>query len=147
MGLRATSPVTVGRQGEHARLDAALEAVAGGQSVVVLVTGEAGVGKSRLVEELTARATVRKLRVLTGWCVEFGDEIWPLAPLRGIVAALVDQLDAESLDLVLGSARRELARLVPELGSDQRSAEPLANARLCELVVGVVKRVAHRGPS
>ncbi len=146
MGLRATSPVTVGRHGEHAQLDAVLGAIAGGQSVVVLVTGEAGVGKSRLVEELTSRASARDVRVLTGWCVEFGEEIWPLAPLRNIVAALVDQLDAETLELVMGSARHELARLVPELGSDQRSAEPLANARLCELVVGVVKRAALRGP-
>ncbi len=146
MGLRATSPVTVGRHGEHARLDVVLGAVAGGQSVVVLVTGEAGIGKSRLVEELTARATARELRVLTGWCVEFGEEIWPLAPLRGIVTALVDQLDTETLELVLGPARHELARLVPELGSDQRSAGPLATARLCELAVGVVKRAALRGP-
>jgi DNA-binding CsgD family transcriptional regulator len=146
MGLRATSPVTVGRHGEHARLDAVLGAVTGGQSVVVLVAGEAGVGKSRLVRELTARATARRFRVLTGWCVEFGEEVWPLAPLRDVVAALVDQLDGEALELVLGSARHELARLVPELGTDERSVEPLAIARLCELVMGVVRRAALRGP-
>lgn len=146
MGLRATSALMVGRDRELARFDAVLGAVAGGQSAVVLVAGEAGVGKSRLIEELAARATARGVRVLAGWCVEFGEEIWPLAPLRDIVAALVDQLDGDALELVVGTARRELARLVPELGTEESSVEPLANARLCELVAGVVKRIARRGP-
>lgn len=138
------SPVLVARDGLLVRLDEVIGDMRREGPAVLLISGEAGVGKSRLVEELTSKATARGVRVLIGRCLEFGEEIWPLAPLREVVTALVDQLDEEALELVLGAARRELARLVPDLG-DPASA-PLASARLCELVLGVVKRLARRGP-
>ncbi|HET9292026.1 MAG TPA: AAA family ATPase, partial [Actinomycetes bacterium] len=62
---------------------------------------------------------------------------------------LVGVLDAGELERVLGGARGELARLVPELGSPDggRPAEaPLAPTRLFELLLGVLHRLAERGP-
>ena len=56
MAMRAMSPVLVGRQAEMARLVEALEVAADGGSAVALVSGEAGVGKTRLVHEFGGRA-------------------------------------------------------------------------------------------
>ncbi len=146
MRLRATSPVFIGRQAEMARLLQALDVAAEGGSAVVLVAGEAGVGKTRTVHELTGMAHERGFRVCVGRCVDLGEEIWPLAPLREIVGELVDDMDSESLDLVLGGARSLLAPLVPELGDERVEEQPVSSDRLCELVVGMFKRLAQRGP-
>lgn len=60
------SPVFVGRGAELAALVAALESAVHGEPAVVLVGGEAGVGKTRLVEEAAERARASGTRVLTG---------------------------------------------------------------------------------
>jgi predicted ATPase len=59
----------VGRADELARLMAHAERAAVGRPSAVLVAGDAGVGKSRLLDELCRRAAERGLRVLTGHCV------------------------------------------------------------------------------
>ena len=59
---------------------------------------------------------------------------------------MVDDLDDEALDLVLGAARGVLARLVLELGDAASGDDPLTSDRLCELVVGMFSRLARRAP-
>jgi DNA-binding CsgD family transcriptional regulator len=141
------SGVLVGRQSELQRLDSVMESVARGGSAVVLIDGEAGVGKSRLLRELASRASARGFRVAIGRCVQFGEEIWPLAPLREMVASVANELDGEAFDLVVGNARAVLARLAPEVGGgDDAGHAPVEGTRLCELVVGVFRRLAQRGP-
>ena len=146
MGLRASSPVLFGRHGEMARLQRGVDLAAAGGSAVALIAGEAGVGKSRLVHELATCAERRGFRVCVGRCVDFGEAIWPLAPLREIIGSLVEDLDSEALDLVLGGARGALAELVPELGGERARDAPVSSDRLCELVVAVFKRLAQRAP-
>ena len=146
MVFAVTSPTLVGRDDEVAQLERCLDVVPDGSAVVVLIAGEAGAGKTRLVGELTVRAERRGRRVCVGRCVQLGEAIWPLAPLRDIVGALVDELDSEALDLVVGGARGVLAELVPELGENPASDSPVASERLCELVVGMFKRLAQRQP-
>ena len=146
MGLRLTSPVLVGRREELGRLAWAAEVGVSGESAVVLVAGEAGVGKTRLVGELAARAAERGLRVAVGRCIEFGETIWPMAPLREILARLAVELDAESLERVLGGARDVLGQLVPELGEWRSDGTRVVSERLGELVVGVFERLARRQP-
>jgi len=60
------SPVLVGRDNELAALTEALDAAVAGEPSVVIVSGEAGVGKTRLVEETADRAREKDVRVLTG---------------------------------------------------------------------------------
>ncbi|MBN1091468.1 AAA family ATPase [Blastococcus sp. TML/M2B] len=70
----------VGRAAELARLLATLDRAATGRSGAVLLSGDAGVGKTRLLDELTARAEQRGFRVLTGHCVDLGDVGLPYLP-------------------------------------------------------------------
>jgi DNA-binding CsgD family transcriptional regulator len=60
----------IGRRDELARLDAAVAAASGGTGSTVVVTGDAGIGKTRLVTEAAQRATGQKAVVLTGRCLD-----------------------------------------------------------------------------
>ena len=81
MGGRVVSPTFVGRVEELDVLEAALGRATNSEPAVVLVGGEAGVGKTRLVAELTARCAIDGTRVLTGGCVPVGDGALPYAPI------------------------------------------------------------------
>jgi hypothetical protein len=115
MGMRFSSPL-VGRDAELGRLDAALARASKGESAVVLVGGEAGVGKSRLVAEAAGRAEASGARVLSGACVQVGEEALPYAPFSDGLRPLVRALDPAALDELVGPWRAELARLLPDLG-------------------------------
>jgi len=148
---RVSCPVVVGRGAEAAQLRAALERAAGGQPAIVVVAGEAGVGKTRLVHDLVCRVGEVGAVALTGGCLDVGDGVLAYAPLVEALRPLVGLLDPAELERVLGGAGGELARLVPELGPPAgvggRPAEaPLAPTRLFELLLGVLHRLAERGP-
>ena len=143
------SPVLIGRQAELDVLADAFERAAAGEPAIVLVGGEAGIGKTRLVEEASARAAGSGTRVLTGACAELGSGGLPLAPLVDILRALARSTAQPELDELLGPARGELARLLPELdpGAQPAPAADGAQAsRLFELVLGVVGRLAAGQP-
>src|ERR1700709_986537 len=109
------SPIIVGRRVECDALSAALVRRIAGDSVTVLVGGEAGVGKSRLVNDLVQQARAHGALVLAGGCVELDGAGFPFAPLVGMVRGLDRDVPADQLDGLLGSARSEIGRLVPEL--------------------------------
>src|SRR5260370_25975447 len=109
----AASPVLVGRDEQMAALDAALDSVRQGGPTAVLLGGEAGVGKSRLVSEFGQAATAAGARVLTGGCLELGTDGLPFAPFT----AVLRDLGADAVASMLpGRTTRGLARLLPELG-------------------------------
>ena len=70
----------VGRADELGRLMAHVDRAVGGRSSAVLLAGDAGVGKTRLLDELAVRAAERGVRVLTGHCVDLGDVGLPYLP-------------------------------------------------------------------
>jgi DNA-binding NarL/FixJ family response regulator len=142
------SPVLVGRRAELEVLAGALERVLAGGQVTVIVGGEAGVGKSRLVHELMDRARAGGTRVLIGGCVELGGGGIPFAPLVEMMRALAGELPGDRLAEVLGPARPELGRLVPELGDGPAGLgiperDP---STLLELMVGMIARLAGDAP-
>jgi ATP/maltotriose-dependent transcriptional regulator MalT len=99
-------------------LEAALDAVRQGEPAAVLVGGEAGMGKTRLIGEFTAIARGGGVRVLTGACLELGADGLPFSPFTAMLRDLVrDEGSNEIAALLAGSGRaaRELARLLPEL--------------------------------
>ncbi|MFF8638360.1 AAA family ATPase [Streptomyces pilosus] len=140
---RSVSPVFVGRAGEFDTLNDALARADAGEPQALLVGGEAGVGKSRLLEEFAAAARRRGATVALGGCVEIGADGLPFAPfstaLRHLRRELPEQLAAAS-----SGQEEELARLLPELGAGAR--EPRRDeqgvARLFELTARLLERVA-----
>jgi predicted ATPase len=136
MATRVASPVFVGREAELGALEGALARARAGEPAVALVGGESGVGKSRLIAELIARALANGTRVLTGECVALGDAELPYAP---IVAALRG-LDRVEVEAVVGLATAGLAPLLPQLGDGDGAAASgtLAQGRLYELLLALL---------
>ncbi|HEX5014004.1 MAG TPA: AAA family ATPase [Candidatus Limnocylindrales bacterium] len=129
MVQRVTSPVFIGREGELEELTEVIGRASAGIPSTVLVGGEAGIGKTRLLGELSARARSRNVLVLDGGCVAFGsDEALPFAPIATALRALVREVDRETLEALVDESTGELARLVPELGGTPDET-PLATAR------------------
>ncbi|HTU29848.1 MAG TPA: AAA family ATPase [Solirubrobacteraceae bacterium] len=142
------SPVLVGRQAEVDILSGALTRARAGEPMTVVLGGEAGVGKSRLVQELIAAAGRTEVRVLLGGCVELDGGGIPFAPMVEMIRTLAAELPADELDAVLGFAREEISRLVPELddGSAPASTDDRDPSRPLELMLGVVGRVSATAP-
>src|SRR4029077_1912966 len=81
VSARLRSPVLVGRSEELAILDAALERARAGGPSTLLIGGEAGIGKTRLLTEFTAGAAASGARLLAGGCLDLGAPGPPLAPV------------------------------------------------------------------
>ena len=130
------TPPLVGRDDERARLVAAWHAAASGHPQLVLVTGEAGVGKTRLVDELRAHAGAVTAEA-RGYPAE-GPLAYGVATawLRsGPVAARLTRLVRPDLT--------ELARLLPELTGQVPPPEPLPEAELRHRLPGAIARALH----
>ena len=152
---RVSSPVFVGRADELARLSGALETAAAGHPGTRLITGEAGIGKSRLVEEFLTQARASDALVLEGDCLPLGETGLAYAPFVAALRPLVRSLDPDRLDRLIGPGRAELAHLLPDLGPPPtRSKRPpdaslsatTARARLFEIMFGVLHRLAEERP-
>ncbi|MGW3684683.1 helix-turn-helix transcriptional regulator [Streptomyces sp. NPDC005125] len=153
---RSVSPVFVGRAGELTSLtDALARATAGapgrpgapgGEPQALLIGGEAGVGKTRLVEEFLTAAGRREAVVAVGGCVEIGADGLPYAPFSTALRALRRTLPDEMAAACAGQ-EGELARLLPELGEADRDAtDEHGTARLFELTARLLERISADRP-
>ncbi|TXS57898.1 helix-turn-helix transcriptional regulator [Streptomyces sp. t39] len=145
---RSVSPVFVGRAGELAVLADALTRTAGdprscGEPQALLIGGEAGVGKTRLVEELLAEACRQGAVTAVGGCVEIGADGLPFAAFSAAMRALRRQLPEAFAEAAAGQ-EDELARLLPELGTGAEAGRPdeSGTARLFELTARLLERVS-----
>jgi len=145
---RVSSKVLVGRSDQLSALDAALAETDRGLPQAVVVGGEAGVGKSRLVAEFADRARGSGARALIGGCLELGADGLPFAPFSAVLRELVRDLGTAAVaELLPGGATRELARLLPEFGEPGRLDDAgEARARLFEHVLLLLARLAEAGP-
>ena len=148
MGGRGASPTFFGRIGELQTLEAARVRAADGEPAVVLVGGEAGVGKTRLVAELTSRCATEGMRVLAGSCVPVGDGALPYAPIVEALRALLGDVGVGAVRELIGPSWPEVARLLPALGEPDRSGPSgqAAQARLFELLLGLLGRLGEQAP-
>src|SRR5256714_2250022 len=120
--ISAMPAVFVGRHHEVVELRAGLEGAATGRGRFFLVVGEAGIGKTRLVEELAREAAERGHLVLWGRCWE-GEGAPPYWPWIQVIRAYLRIPRSEGLPRVAGGAGAPyLAQLVPELGGLQSRA-------------------------
>ncbi len=104
-------PVTIGRVHERDALSQVIDRTRSGQGQVALVSGEAGIGKSRLVAEAKAYATAQDFLLLQGTCFQM-DSSYPYAPLLDLLrtSVVTTPLVADPDPIIL-----EFARLLPEL--------------------------------
>src|SRR5436853_4251827 len=116
MGTRISSPTFIGRVPELATLDSAFARARDGRPAIVVVGGEAGIGKSRLIAEMEARITASGGIALEGGCISLGsDEGLPFAPIAELLRGLVRRVDEATLAAVIDPSTQELGRLVPGL--------------------------------
>ncbi|MFF8508067.1 AAA family ATPase [Streptomyces sp. NPDC015492] len=140
---RSVSPVFVGRAGELTALTEALSRATAGEPQALLIGGEAGVGKTRLIEEFLDTACSRGAVVALGGCVELGADGLPFAPFAAALRSLRRRLPGE-LSAAAEGQQAELARLLPELGDpgSHDSPDEDSTARLFELTVRLLERLA-----
>ncbi|RNM14069.1 helix-turn-helix transcriptional regulator [Nocardioides pocheonensis] len=141
MSQRVSAGVMVGREEPLRALAAGFDLARQGDGRLVVVGGEAGVGKTRLVGEFLDRAdgAVR----LQGGCLELGEAVMPLAPVAGILRQLARDLgDDRAADL----AGPELAGFLP--GRPQGASDPQWSGQLSmfESFRAVLERLSQDGP-
>ncbi|MBF6207171.1 AAA family ATPase [Streptomyces gardneri] len=114
-------PVSDAFVGRAAEL-AALQDAYGDPAVhTVLIGGEAGIGKSRLVAEFTTRLGGRTA-VLSGRCPEFGATGVPFTPFVAVMRAVLRELGVEGLAALLPVPEPAVARWLPELAARSGTA-------------------------
>jgi ATP/maltotriose-dependent transcriptional regulator MalT len=127
----------VARDREMSRLRAAFDQAAGGTGAAMLISGDAGVGKTRLTEELAALARDKDGIVLTGRCLDAGETGLPYLPFVEAMGQVPDREGAVR-------AHPALARLLPEAvlpAGEWSSGMPGIGA----VVPGAGGRTASRG--
>jgi class 3 adenylate cyclase/tetratricopeptide (TPR) repeat protein len=149
MSRNALCPTLVRREDQLAILEEAMLAARRGEGRFVVVSGEAGIGKTRLVTELSRMAIRLEDSVLWGGCSE-ADLSLPYLPF---VEAVGNQLAAEDLEdfaARLGPSRAPLGQLFPQLsdgGAPERETDPAqVKLRLFEAMVTLLATLAERRP-
>ena len=141
--VAADEPAIVGRATELECLDRAVDQACSGVGQVVLVLGEAGIGKSRLVRELAVRAVDRGALVLTGHAYPGAQGL----PYASWVEAMRSERLTEDPEIRARLApiwASELARLLPELAPAAEG--PVAHLRLFEGVAEFLACAAASRP-
>ena len=116
----------VGRSKEVNKLQVQLESAAKGRGAVVTLAGEAGIGKTRIIEEFAEVARDRGAQVLRGAC--YGDE-WhaPYGPFAEILVSYARKDSGHRLKAIAGTLAASLVRIAPGLRAYIEIAEePLA---------------------
>jgi DNA-binding CsgD family transcriptional regulator/tetratricopeptide (TPR) repeat protein len=153
MSGRISSPVFVGRDEELRLLEDVLGGATAGRVGTVLIGGEAGVGKSRLLAEFRTRAASAGLRVLEGGCVDLGDGARPYDPFVAALRPWLRSLPADEFDRIVGPARSTVLQLIPdmELGSEPATEAPSSGSPTQSLlylqVLGLIERIAADAPT
>src|SRR4051812_31294625 len=138
----------VGRAAELAVLEGALAEAAGGEPSMVLIGGEAGVGKTRLVAELAVRAREPGALVATGACIELTAGTAPYLAATEVLRDLARVLPERAWDRLRAGAGAELAPLLPGSGGAAAGgrADDASRARLFGQVHDLLAEAATSAP-
>jgi len=153
----------VGRADELGRLLAHVQRAVDGRSSAVLLSGDAGVGKTRLLDELTARAAERGIRVLSGHCVDLGEvglpylpfvdllrpvaaepELAPIAATNPVLTGLLAGRTPGPPPVPAPTEGRDLSRPLPNRAAPQPADD--GRLQLFESVAGLICELAAAAP-
>ena len=146
-GIRtALCPVTVGREPEMRRLRDAIGAVREGDSRVVVLAGDAGLGKTRLAADLRRAASEAGLATMWGGCSE-AELSLPYLPFLEAVGNHLSQANLPAIRRQLTANHRELAWLFPQLEMAEPPQDPSdpvqGKLRLFEAVLSLFRICAQ----
>lgn len=146
---RSVSPVFVGREEELSVLAEAFEESLKGTATAVLLGGEAGGGKTRLVQRFAEQSARSGAQVLFGGCVELSSEGLAYAPFTAALRQLVRERGTGQVAALLPEgAARDLARLLPEFGEPSVDGDTdTGRARLFEQFLTLLERLAESRPT
>ncbi|MFI6936279.1 AAA family ATPase [Streptomyces sp. NPDC050287] len=130
----------IGREDELARLAGVLERARGGQAGAVLVAGDAGVGKTRMLDEVAGLASRSGMTVLTGHCVDLGDVGLPYLPFTEVLGVLA--ADARFTEIL--AAHPVVDRLLG--GGADAGRDTGGRLRLFEGIAGLLADLADTAP-
>jgi class 3 adenylate cyclase len=119
----ALCPVLVQRDDQLAALESALMSAHRGEGGLAVLSGEAGIGKTRLANELARLARRLGSAVLWGTCSE-AELSLPYLPFVEALGNYLDVQDTNAIGERLGPMRRELSQLFPQLAGGDLPASP-----------------------
>ena len=145
---QVTTPL-VGRGSDLEQLVELVGLVApqGAAGGAVLLSGDAGVGKTRLLAELRTHAEAAGWRTLAGHCLDFGDSALPYLPFTEILGRLAQ--DAPDLVAAVSEGRPAVAHLLPGqrlLRTHGPDGDDVERSDLFETVHAAFERIAQTGP-
>ncbi len=141
---RVQSRQLVGRTDELAALYDAATAAASGQARTVLISGDAGIGKSRLITEAAAHVRSEGFIVALGGCLQLGEVSVAYAPLVEALRDLRIQLGEDELDALAGPGLAEIGALFGD--RDGRTRPPSGSSSLFEHLLAFLTRLGQRQP-
>ncbi len=136
----------IGRDPERKQLLTALNAAWSGGGTVAVLLGEAGVGKTRLLEELALRAGELGGRIVRGRAFE-SEQVLPFSVWVDALRADGALFEGPLFEALSPAWRAELSRLAPRAGSEPAfTPSPESVLRLFEAITGLLGRVAADSP-
>lgn len=120
--MAARSAVMVGRDPELARLLESVRLADAGQAQVVVVGGEAGIGKTRLVRALAEELAAEEAVVAFGHAVPLAGGVLPYGVTGDLLRSLVREVHLGAVQEALGARAELLAPLVPKLAAGHEAA-------------------------
>ncbi len=141
---RVTSPVLIGRSAEVEAATTAIVSARAGRARFVLVSGDAGIGKTRLVSEVCGRARQAGMLTAVGGCVQTGDAAVAYAPLAEVLRDLLRQLRSATLTELMGPGAAEIR---PLLGGEVADGASRGGSALFEHLLGLLVRLGEHRPA
>lgn len=135
----------VGRDADLSELRRVFDRAAGGESSAVLIEGEAGIGKTRLLREFQNEVAARA-DVHVGRCLDLGTARSAYGPLISILRSIVERLGVADARAAVGVGAEALRMLVPELGDGAVARELTSPDALRGAVIALIEAAAERAP-
>ncbi len=154
-----TCPVSIGREAPLRAVIERLDRAMAGRGAVLLLGGDAGVGKSRLLRELKNEVATREVRVIEGRCSSTESSV-PYAPLMNALRFRIERGEGEQAARILGPLRAILTPIFPQLastnaapgvpgrrvGKQPTETTDKTSERPFELIFSVLERLAQEEP-